>query len=394
MSHTRDWEDKYQLKTYKKLALSLVKGEDVWVETEEGERYLDLYGGHAVVATGHCHPKVVEAIQGQVGRMMFYSNFVYNDVRGRAAKRLAEIAPEGLGNVFFINSGAEANENALKLARRHAGKAGILSFEGGFHGRTIGALSATGMPKYREAFGPLVPSHFFLPHGDLEAVEKLMEAEEIGGVLLEPIQSMAGARVASAAFVQGLRALCDRHGAVLIYDEVQTGIGRAGTYFYAPRDGVLPDLISLAKGIGSGIPIGALLVSDAIAQTIGYGDLGTTFGGGPVACAALEATIEVIQEEELLENVKTNSAYLREGLLGIEGVEAVHGLGYLVGVRMQHKASVVQQALLARKIITGGSADAHVLRLLPPLTLKRPEIDQFLGVLAEVLSALEGEQDA
>ena len=388
LTQTQLVEEQYQLKTYKKFPLTLVRGEDVWVWDEDGTRYLDLYGGHAVVSTGHCHPRVVEAIKSQAERFMFFSNLVYNDTRARAAKALGEVAPEGLKHIFFINSGAEANENAIKLARHMSGKSGIISFEGGFHGRTIGALSATGISKYREAFSPRIDKHFFLPFGDLDAVAALMEKEEIGGILLEPIQSMAGVCMVEPAYYQGLRALCDKHGAMLIYDEVQTGFGRTGTFFFSSRYGVTPDLATLAKGIASGMPMGAILTSDDIANRINYGDLGTTFGGGPLASAALEATIQTILEEDLLDNVNQQSEYMRGKLASIDGVVESLGLGYLMGIRFERPASDVQKALLKKQIITGLSGDDHVMRLLPPLTLKQQEIDLFLNALQEVLSAL------
>jgi acetylornithine aminotransferase/acetylornithine/N-succinyldiaminopimelate aminotransferase len=378
-----DFEDTYQLKTYKKWPIQIERAEDVWVYTSDGERYLDLYGGHAVVVTGHCHPRIVAALQRQAELLIFYSNQVYSEVRAQAAQKLIEIAPDGLARVFFVNSGAEANENALKLARKLTGKPGILSFEGGFHGRTLGTLSATGISQYRDAFEVRVPFHYFAPFGDLQATAELMNPE-IAGVLLEPIQSMAGVRLAPAEFYQGLRRLCDEHGALLIYDEVQTGFGRTGEFFFTPSYGVTPDMITLAKGIASGVPMGVLLVSGSIAEQVHFGDLGTTFGGGPLACVALRATIEVIQEQGLLSNVQTQSRYLREQLLSLKGVQAVPGLGFLIGIKFNHEASVYQKRLLQQKILTGLSNDPHVVRLLPPLTLQQPEIDHFLDILSKI----------
>ncbi len=380
-------EERYQLKTYKKFPFAIAKGEGSWVITTEGERYLDLYGGHAVVSTGHCHPHVVKAIQDQAATLLFYSNLVYHETRARAAEMLAKAAPEGMDHVFFINSGAEANDNALKLARQLTKKSMILSFDGGFHGRTIATLSATGVPKYRDVIVPRMMEHLFAPFGDLEAVAALFAKHPIAGVMLEPIQSMAGVRMAEPSFYQGLRALCDQHDALLIYDEVQTGFGRTGgQMFFAPRAGVVPDLITLAKSIGSGVPMGALLVRDRYAAQIHYGDLGTTFGGGPLASAALKATLEVIEQENLLDHVARESAYLTEQLIGMDGVEKVLGLGFLMGIRFTKPAAQIQKQLLENKIITGLSEDPHVMRLLPPLVLKREEIDLFLSVLIRCLS--------
>jgi acetylornithine aminotransferase/acetylornithine/N-succinyldiaminopimelate aminotransferase len=316
--------------------------------------------------------------------MIFYSNLVYSDVRARAAKRLVEIAPSNLAKAFFVNSGTEANENAMKIARHLTGRAKIVSFEGSFHGRTPGSLSATGLPKYRADVKPLLEGHVFARFGDLGAVESIVD-DDTGAIILEPIQSMGGARMGGPEFYRGLREICDRRGAMLIYDEVQTGMGRTGEYFFAERFGVLPDMVTLAKGIASGVPMGAVLMTDAIAGEIKTGDLGTTFGGGMLACAALDATIDVIEEERLLENVRENSERLFAELGKHPAVEEVRGLGYLTGIRFKGgDARPYQKALLERKIITGLADDASVLRLLPPLTLRRPEIDIFLEELSRL----------
>ncbi|HEX5732809.1 MAG TPA: aspartate aminotransferase family protein [Blastocatellia bacterium] len=377
-------EEQFQVATYKKFPLAITRGEDVWVYTSEGERYLDLYGGHAVVSTGHSHPRIVRAINEQAGRLLFYSNLVYNDARARAARKLIEVAPSELTKVFFVNSGTEANENAMKIARKLTARAQIISFEGGFHGRTAGSLSATGLVKYREGVSPLVEGHVYAPFGEIAAVERLV-GRDTAAVMLEPIQSMGGVRMAEPSFYRSLRELCDRAGAMLIYDEVQTGMGRTGDFFFAGRDGVTPDLVTLAKGIASGVPMGAVLMSEEIASQIKVGDLGTTFGGGPLASAALEATIDLIRDEQLLENVRVNSEYLFASLGRVASVEETRGLGYLIGIKFKaESAKPYQQALLERKIITGLADDVSILRLLPPLTLKRTEIDLFLDTLASI----------
>ena len=377
-------EEQYQVATYKKFPFVIERGEDVWVYTSEGERYLDLYGGHAVVSTGHSHPRIVKAISDQASRLIFYSNLVYNDARARAAKKLVETAPEPLSKAFFVNSGTEANENAMKIARMLTGRKKIISFEGGFHGRTPGSVSATGLAKYRENVSPLLEGHVYAEFGKIDSVNALLD-EETAAVILEPIQSMGGVRMAEPEFYQALRRRCDEEGAMLIYDEVQTGMGRTGEFFFAGRFGVVPDMIALAKGIASGVPMGAVLMTDAIAGEIRTGDLGTTFGGGPLACAALEATVDVMRDEGLLENVRENSEYLFAELKKMLLVEEVRGLGYLVGIKFPGgSAKPVQQALLDRKIITGLSDDPSVLRLLPALTLKRTEIDLFLDELSGI----------
>ena len=379
-----DIEEQYQVATYKKFPFVIERGEDVWVYTTDGERYLDLYGGHAVVSTGHSHPRIVQAIKDQAERLIFYSNLVYNDARARAAKTLVETAPEPLSKAFFVNSGTEANENAMKIARMLTGRKKIISFEGGFHGRTPGSVSATGLPKYRENVSPLLEGHVYAKFGNIDSVTALLH-EDTAAIILEPIQSMGGVRMAEPEFYRALRARCDEANAMLIYDEVQTGMGRTGEFYFAGRFGVVPDMVALAKGIASGVPMGAVLMTDAIAGEIKSGDLGTTFGGGPLACAALEATVDVIRDEHLLENVRENSEYLFAELRKMLLVEEVRGLGYLVGIKFAGgNAKPVQQALLEKKIITGLSDDPSVLRLLPPLTLKRAEIDLFLDELSRI----------
>lgn len=379
-----DVEEEYQVATYKKFPFVIERGEDVWVYSSEGERYLDLYGGHAVVSTGHSHPRIVKAIADQASRLIFYSNLVYNDARARAARKLVEIAPADLSKAFFVNSGTEANENAMKIARMLTGRKKIVSFEGGFHGRTPGSVAATGLAKYRENVSPLLEGHVFAEFGSIDSVNSLLDPET-AAVILEPIQSMGGVRMAEPEFYQMLRARCDEANAMLIYDEVQTGMGRTGEFFFAGKFGVVPDMVALAKGIASGVPMGAVLMTGAIAGEIKTGDLGTTFGGGPLACAALEATVDVIRDEALLENVRENSEYLFRELRKMLLVEEVRGLGYLVGIKFAGgSAKPVQQWLLDRKIITGLSDDPSVLRLLPPLTLKRAEIDLFLDALSTI----------
>jgi len=377
-------EEQYQVATYKKFPFVIERGEDVWVYTTDGERYLDLYGGHAVVSTGHSHARIVKAIADQAQRLIFYSNLVYNDARARAAKKLVEAAPDPLTKAFFVNSGTEANESAMKIARMLTERTRIISFEGAFHGRTPGSVSATGLTKYRENVSPLLEGHVYAEFGSVSSVESLLD-DQTAAVILEPIQSMGGVRMAEPGFYLALREMCDQAGAMLIYDEVQTGMGRTGNFFFAGRHGVVPDLITLAKGIASGVPMGAVLMTDAIAGEIKVGDLGTTFGGGPLACAALEATIDVMRDEELLENVRENSEYLFVELRKMLLIEEVLGLGFLIGIRFPGgTAKVVQQALLEKKIITGLSEDPSVLRLLPPLTLKRAEIDLFLDELSTI----------
>ena len=374
-----------ELPTYTRWPVTLVRGEASTVWDEHGKSYLDLYGGHAVCATGHCHPRVAEAIAAQAKELMFYSNVVALPVRTRAAEAILAHAREPLASVFFVNSGTEAIENAMRLARRATGRTDIVSFDGGFHGRTADAIAAAGSAKYRELGKPNPAGHRIVPFNDLDALEAALD-DQVAAVLLEPIQSMAGVIVGDPDYLRGAQAACYRRGAKLIYDEVQTGFGRTGTFFYAGKHGVTPDLVALAKGIGSGVPMGAVLVSEEIAKNVKFDEYGTTFGGGPRACAAAEAPGRVIEEENLLDRVRDGSTRLRQGLRQIPAVREVRGEGYLLGVALDRPARPVREALLERGILVGGSDLPDTLRLLPPLVLTAEEIDRFLPVLAEVLT--------
>ncbi len=367
------------LKTFKTLPLELARGEDVWVWDTAGRKYLDLYAGHAVCSTGHCHPHVVKAVQEQVGRLIFYSNVAALPLRNQAAALLLKHAV-GFAAALFANSGAEANENALKMARRHTGRHEVVAMIGGFHGRTAGAISATGIEKYRKQSEPLVPGVSFVPFGEIPAL-----TEKTAAVILEPVQSMAGCRTAPAEYFQRLRELCTKNGTVLIYDEVQTGIGRTGTMFFAGRHGVIPDLVTLAKGIGSGIPLSAVLVSGPIAERVQYGEYGATFGAGPVAMAAMKATLEVV--EGLLPNVVEVGRTLAKCSERVPGVLEVRGLGLLLGLKLEGDAPAVQKALLDRGVIVGTADEPGVIRLLPPLTLSHVHVDSFVKTLADALKA-------
>ena len=374
-------EDQFQLLTYKKMPIAAERGEGVWIYTSDGDKYLDLYGGHAVAGTGHCHPHVVKAIREQAGELLFYSNLVYSGARARAAEKLISIAPRGLTKTFFCNSGTEANENAMRMARMATGRENVITFTGGFHGRTADAISATFLGKYRELGRPNVPGHLEAEFGNIESVRALAD-ENVAAIMLEPIQSMGGVRMAQPDFYRELRALCDERGIVLIYDEVQTGVGRTGDWFFAGSEagaGVVPDVVTLAKALGSGVPVGACLVNDAIASHIKENDLGTTFGGGMLAMAAVTATLEAIENDRLLENVRRVESYLRERVREVEQVVAVHGAGFLLGVEFADNAATVHKALLEKKIITGTSSNPKVLRLLPPLCLREEHVDMFVS---------------
>ena len=383
MNSVVEKEDQFELATYKKMPIAAERGEGVWIYTSEGEKYLDLYGGHAVAGTGHCHPHVVKAIREQSEQLLFYSNLVYSGVRAKAAERLVSVAPPSLTKAFFCNSGTEANENAMRMARMATGREQIITFTGGFHGRTADAISATFLGKYRELGKPNVPGHLQAEFGNIESVRSIAD-DSVAAIMLEPIQSMAGVRMAEPGFYSELRELCDERGIVLIYDEVQTGVGRTGEWFFAGSaagDGVVPDVVTLAKALGSGVPVGACLVTEQIAAHIKENDLGTTFGGGMLAMAAVNATLEAIEADGMLENVQRVELYLRERLREIEPVVAVHGRGFLLGIEFADKAAPVHQRLLEKKIITGTSSNPNVLRLLPPLCLQEADVDLLVSAL-------------
>jgi acetylornithine aminotransferase/acetylornithine/N-succinyldiaminopimelate aminotransferase len=379
-------EDQFQLATYKKMPIAAERGDGVWIYTSDGEKYLDLYGGHAVAGTGHCHPHVVKALREQSEKLLFYSNLVYSETRAKAAQKLVSVAPPELTKAFFCNSGTEANENAMRMARMFTGREKIVSFAGGFHGRTADAISATFLGKYREIGKPNVPGHVEAEFGNIESVRDVAD-ETVAAIILEPIQSMAGVKMAPPKFYSELRTLCDERGIVLIYDEVQTGVGRTGNWFFAGSDGgdaVVPDVVTLAKALGSGVPVGACLVREAIASKIKENDLGTTFGGGMLAMACVAATLEAIENDNMLANVRQVEEHLRERLKEVEQVVSVQGRGFLLGLEFADKAAPIHKALLDRRIITGTSSDPRVLRLLPPLCLKTEEVDLLVDALQEI----------
>lgn len=378
-------EDQYQLATYKKMNIAIERGRGAWVWTSDGEKYLDLYGGHAVCATGHSHPHVVEAIKSQAEQVMFYSNLVYSEIRARAAEKLVSIAPPTLTKAFFCNSGTEANENAMRVARMATGREKVVSFTGGFHGRTADSISATFLGKYREIGRPNVPSHVEAEFGNIESVREVAD-HETAAIILEPIQSMAGVNEAPPSFFRELRELCDEHGIVLIFDEVQTGIGRTGNWFFAGSDlagDIEPDIVTLAKSIASGVPAAACLVNERVASHIKENDLGTTFGGGMLAMAAVLATLEAIEQDDMIRNAAAIETRVRDGLSDAPGVLGVRGKGCLLGIEFETACSSVHADLLERRIITGTSSDPKVLRLLPPLCTSADEIDLFIEAVRQ-----------
>ncbi|HMA33164.1 MAG TPA: aminotransferase class III-fold pyridoxal phosphate-dependent enzyme [Chloroflexia bacterium] len=376
-----------QLGTYAKLPIVAVRGAGIHLYDAAGRDYYDFYCGHAVTLTGHCHPQVVAAIQAQAAQLIFYSNIVYNAVRAGYAKALIAAAPAGYGQVFFCNSGAEANETALKLARKFTGRPAIIAMHEGFHGRTMGALTMTSNPKYKAGFAPLLPGVEFAPFGDLDALAAQMHAG-VAAVILEPIQSIAGVRMAPASYYQGLRRLCDQWGALLIFDEIQTGLGRTGKLWAGEHWGVIPDLITLAKGLASGVPMGATLIAQRIAQTVHLDEHGSTFGGGPLACAAAAATLDVILGGDLPAHAAAIGTLLQAQLSPLPHVREVRGLGLLLGLVLDVPAKTVQQAALDQGIILGTSADPQVLRLMPPMVVTEADVAHLVAVLDSILRSL------
>jgi acetylornithine/succinyldiaminopimelate/putrescine aminotransferase len=372
------------LPVYQHMPVRPVRGRGSWLIDAEGREWLDAYGGHAVASTGHSHPHVVQAIARQAETLLFYSAAVPLAIRDQLAAELVRRCQVPGARVFFCNSGAEANENALHLARRATGRAGIVAVEGGWHGRTVATIACTDGAKYEEwARGAGMPIARRVPFDDVAALARAVDATT-AALIVEPVQGLAGARDCSVEFLRAARAACDRHGAALIFDEIQCGVGRSGAFTAAQAYGVIPDALTLAKGLASGLPIGAVLAGEKLTAGVKTGDLGSTFGGGPVVCAAALATLEVIDREELIANARVQGERLRHGAITL-GLPKVTGRGLLLGLHLDRPAAAVQQALFTRRILTGTSSDPTVLRLMPPLTFTTQESDLVLGALEEAL---------
>jgi acetylornithine/N-succinyldiaminopimelate aminotransferase len=351
-------------------------GATLW--DDKGQHYLDFYGGHAVISIGHSHPHYVQRLTEQLQNMGFYSNSVQIPIQRELAEKLGEVSGYPEYALFLCNSGAEANENALKLASFHTGKTRVLAFKGAFHGRTSGAVAATDNPKI---VAPFNAGHAvsFLEY-DLGAVEQALQAGDVCAAIIEPIQGVGGIIMPSDDFLRGLAALCQQYGALLIADEVQCGYGRSGKFFAHQWAGIQPDIISVAKGMGNGFPIGGILIAPTLKAS--YGLLGTTFGGNHLACAAALAVLEVIEQEHLVEHARTLGDYLRNELLTNAGAEEIRGRGLMVGIKYDFPIKEVRDKLLAEyHIFVGNASDPTVLRLLPPLNITKAEVDRFLQAL-------------
>jgi len=362
--------------------IEVVGAEGVWIHTRDGRKVLDLYGGHAVAALGYGHPRWIAALEHQARGVPFQSNAVPMEVRSRAARKLVEFAGLPLDTVFFVNSGAEANENALRLACRLTGRGRIAALEGSFHGRSAAAAAVTSGSEKWYGFPRRPFDVDFLPRRDAAALATGV-TRDTAAVIVEPVQGVGGAFDMGREYLAALRRRCDEAGALLIFDEVQCGVGRTGHPFAANLYRVVPDMITTAKALGAGFPVGALLMSPAIAAALKTGELGTTFGGGPMACAVVEAVIDSILEEGLLENVQRVSARICETCI-TGPVTGIQGEGLLLGLRTSRPARDVQAELLERDILAGTSGDPGVVRLLPPFTLGEEHVALLAAALAEL----------
>ncbi len=372
----------YLAPVFAQYPLHISRAEGVWLYTPEGRRVLDLYGGHAVAALGYGHRGWTRALTEQAQAVNFQSNAVPMDVRLRAAQRLVKFSQLPFESVFFVNSGAEANENALKMAFTMTHREQVVALEHGFHGRTAAAAALTWGAKEKWYGFPRTPFDVtFIPRRDLAGLAAI--TAQTAAVLVEPVQGVGGAFDLGAEYLAALRKRCDETGTVLIFDEVQCGVGRTGHPFAANLYGVMPDMITTAKALGNGFPCAALLMSGKVARAVKLDALGTTFGGGPMACAVIEAVIEAIESEQLLANVRRVAEYIRKTCI-VGPVTGHQGAGFLTGLKTTVPAKLVQKALLEQDILTGTSGDANILRLLPPFVLQESDVDFLAAALARI----------
>lgn len=362
--------------------INIVRGKGCHVWDDKGEEYLDLYGGHAVISIGHAHPHYVEAISKQVATLGFYSNSVINKLQQDVADRLGAISGYDDYQLFLINSGAEANENALKLASFHNGRTRVVSFAKAFHGRTSLAVEVTNNPKI---IAPINDNGHvtYLPLNDTEAMKAELSKGDVCAVIIEGIQGVGGIQVPTNEFMQALRQACDDYGTVLILDEIQSGYGRSGKFFAHQYAGIRPDMITVAKGIGNGFPMAGVLISPKFKPV--YGQLGTTFGGNHLACAAAVAVLDVMKEEGLVENAAKVGAHLLEELKGFSAIKEVRGRGLMIGLEFAEPIKELRSRLLFEQKVFTGVSGTNVIRLLPPLCLSMSEADDFLSRLHKVI---------
>ena len=383
---------KHLIGNYTRYPVCLVRGEGSWVWDAEGNRYLDLFPGWGCGILGHCPPRVVSAVQEQVATLIHVPNTWYTEPQARLAKELGDRTGWG-GVCFFCNSGTEANEAAIKLARLHGkpkGRYKVVTFTNSFHGRTYGSLSATAQPKYHAGMEPMLPGFVYAPHGDLEAVRKLIDAET-AAILLEPIQGEGGINLPPAGFLEGLRALCDEHGLLLMLDEVQTGMGRTGRWFAHQHWGVVPDVVTLAKAVAGGVALGGVIARPEVGALLKPGTHAATFGGNPIACAAALAVIETFDADGLLERATRVGERFRKHFLAVKErcplIAEVRVLGTMIGVQLAVEGGPVVQKCLERGLLINCTHQT-VLRLLPAVTITDEQIDQGCGVMAEILTSM------
>ena len=382
--------DKYVIANYGRVAEVIVKGQGSKLWNADGREILDMFPGWAVSGIGHCHPKVVAALQRQAGELIHIDNTFYNEPQGQLAQLLSERAFGG--RCFFCNSGAEAVEAALKLARRHTSseKYKIISAEGGFHGRTMGAITATAQPKYHQGFLPLVPGFVYVPYNDVKALQEVFD-DEVAAVIVEPIQGEGGIRVADADYLRTIRELCDQHNAVAIWDEVQCGMGRTGKWFAYQHADVEPDIMTMAKALGGGVAIGAIMAREEVAASLVPGTHASTFGGNPLACAAAIATIEAIDEEGLLANSERMGGYACGKLEQLQQkhtcIDGVRGVGLMLGIQLTESGGEIVNVCWEKGLRINCTHDT-VLRMMPAMNVTAELIDQAIAILDEALSSI------
>ncbi|MFG6380697.1 MAG: aminotransferase class III-fold pyridoxal phosphate-dependent enzyme [Muribaculum sp.] len=363
--------------------IEIVSGKGCHVYDNKGTEYLDLYGGHAVISVGHSHPVVVKAIDEQASRLMFYSNSVINPLQQRLAEKLGKVSGYDDYQLFLVNSGAEANENALKLASFHTGKSRVIAFGKSFHGRTSAAVEVTDNPKIVSPIND--NGHVtFLSIGDIDAVAHELSKGDVCAVIIEGIQGVGGIRIPSDDFLRLLREECDRYGVVLILDEIQSGYGRTGRFFAHQYSGIRPDIITVAKGIANGFPMGGVLISPDF--TPSYGQLGTTFGGNHLACATAIAVLDVFENEGLVDNAALTGSYLLSQLQGLPGIKEVRGRGLMIGIEMEYPAKDLRRRLIEEEHVFTGAAGTNIIRLLPPLCLTMAEAQEFITRFTRLLN--------
>ncbi len=368
-------------KVYKLWDIEPVRGLDTTLLDKDGVEYTDLYGGHAVISIGHCHPHYVKMLQDQLTKLGFYSNAVQNSLQRELASRLGKASGYDDYSLFLCNSGAEANENAMKLASFATGRARVLAFRKAFHGRTSGAVAATDNPKLRAPFNS-TGNITFVPLGDIQAVEHELASREYAAVIIEGIQGVAGIYEPGDEFLRGLRSLCDKYGTKLILDEIQSGYGRSGMFFAHQRSGVRADIITTAKGMANGLPIGGVLISPDIKAE--YGMLGTTFGGNHLACTAALAVLDVIENEHLIENAAMVGERFKAALAGDKALKEYRGRGLMIGLELKDEYIGLRDRLLFEKHFFTGAAGAGVIRLLPSLTVSGQTADRFIAAWKEL----------